>query len=48
LSKAGGTAPDTELTPEALANMSEELFEVLYNELMTSGDKEKLRRIFGC
>jgi hypothetical protein len=32
LSKAGGTAPDTQLTPEVLANMSEDDFERLYNE----------------
>jgi hypothetical protein len=43
----GGTAPDTQLTPEVLANMSEKEFEALYNELMESGNKEKLMQIFG-
>ena len=47
LSKAGGTAPDTELTPEVLANMSDEQFEVLFNELQNSNNKEKLKQIFG-
>jgi hypothetical protein len=47
LSKTGGTAPDTQLTPEVLANMSEKEFEALYNEPMESGNKEKLMQIFG-
>jgi hypothetical protein len=47
LSKAGGTAPDTQLTPEVLANMSEDDFERLYEELSRSGNKEKLMQIFG-
>jgi hypothetical protein len=47
LSKAAGSAPETQLTPEALANMSESEFEDLYNELMASGNKEKLMQIFG-
>jgi hypothetical protein len=47
LSKAGGTAPDTQLTPEVLANMSDKEFEALYSELMMSGNKEKLMQIFG-
>jgi hypothetical protein len=47
LSKAGGTAPDTQLTPEVLANMSEDDFELLYEELLRSGNKEKLMQIFG-
>ena len=37
LSKVGGGATDTELTPEALANMSEEQFTALFNELQNSG-----------
>jgi hypothetical protein len=47
LSKAGGTAPDTELTPQVLANMSDNDFEALYNEMMASENKEKLMQIFG-
>jgi hypothetical protein len=47
LSRAGGTAPDTQLTPEVLANMSDADFENLYNELMATGNKEKLMQIFG-
>jgi hypothetical protein len=47
LSKAGGTAPDTQLTPETLANMSDAEFENLYEELMASGNKERLMQIFG-
>jgi hypothetical protein len=47
LSKAGGTAPDTQLTPEVLANMSDADFERLYEELSASGNKEKLMQIFG-
>ena len=45
LSKAGGTAPDTQLTPEVLANMSDPEFERLYEELSNSGNKEKLMQI---
>jgi hypothetical protein len=41
-SKAGGAAPDTELTPEALANMSDErLAEIL--ELQARGDTIRAR-----
>jgi hypothetical protein len=47
LSNVGGTAPDTQLTPESLANMSDAEFENLYEELMASGNKEKLMQIFG-
>jgi hypothetical protein len=48
LSKSGGTAPDTELTPEALANMSEERFAEVLNELQSRGDKTQLMRLFGA
>lgn len=47
LSKAGGVVPDTELTPEALANMSDDKFEALFNELSQSKNKEKLRNLMG-
>jgi hypothetical protein len=47
LSRAGGVAPDTQLTPEVLANMSDADFERLYHELSSSGNKEKLMQIFG-
>ena len=47
LSKADGTAPDTQLTPETLANMSDAEFERLYNEMSSSDNKEKLMQIFG-
>jgi hypothetical protein len=47
LSKAGGTAPDTQLTAETLASMSDPEFERLYEELSNSGNKEKLMQIFG-
>jgi hypothetical protein len=42
LPRAGGTAPDTELTPQALAEMSEERFAEILNELQARGDKAKL------
>jgi hypothetical protein len=45
--KARGTSPDTELTPEALANMSEERFAEVLNELQARGDKTKLMQLFG-
>ena len=48
LSKAGGAAPDTELTPEALAEMSEDRFAEILNELQARGDKDKLRQLFGA
>ena len=47
MSKAGGTAPDTQLTPEVLANMSEDDFERLYEEMSASKNKDKLKQIFG-
>ena len=47
LSKAGGAAPDTELTPQALAEMSEERFAEILNELQARGDKAKLMSLFG-
>jgi hypothetical protein len=47
LSRAGGTAPDTQLTAEVLANMSEKEFEALYNELQDGGNKERLMQLFG-
>ena len=47
LSKTGGVAPDTELTPQTLANMSDDDFERLYDELSSSNNKEKLKQIFG-
>ena len=45
--KAGGTSPDTELTPQALAEMSEERFAEILNELQSRGDKAKLMQLFG-
>jgi hypothetical protein len=42
LPRAGGAAPDTELTPKALANMSDERFAEILNELQVRGDKAKL------
>jgi len=39
LSKAGGTAPDRELTPQALAEMSDDRFAEILNELQARGDK---------
>jgi hypothetical protein len=42
LSKAGGVAPDTQLTPEALANMSDADFSRLFNELQESGNRDEL------
>ena len=47
LSNAGGTSVDTQLTPAALAEMSDAQFEKLYNEVMASGDKKKLMDLFG-
>lgn len=47
LSKAGGSAPDAELTPQALADMSEEQFAALFNELQARGDRQKLMQLFG-
>ena len=46
--KAGGTSPDTELTPQALAEMSEERFAEVLNELQARGDKTKLMQLFGA
>jgi hypothetical protein len=43
----GGAAPDTQLTPAALAEMSDAQFEALFNELQERGDKEKLKQLFG-
>ena len=45
--KAGGAAPDTELTPQALPEMSEKRFAEILNELQARGDKGKLRQLFG-
>ena len=47
LSQAGGTSPDTQLTAKQLADMSEEQFAALYNELMAKGDRSKLMDLFG-
>jgi hypothetical protein len=47
LSHADGTSPDAQLTPQALAEMSEEQFEALYNEIMEKGDRKKLMDLFG-
>ena len=46
--KAGGAAPDIELTPEALANMGDERFAEILNELQARGDREKLMQLFGA
>jgi hypothetical protein len=45
LSKAGGVTPDTELTPQALADMSEEQFAAVLNELQDRGDRTKLMQL---
>ena len=34
-------------TPQALAEMSEERFAEILNELQARGDKEKLKQLFG-
>jgi len=47
LSNAGGVAADTQLTPQMLAEMSEEQFANLFNELQASGNKQKLMELFG-
>ena len=49
LSHVSGSAPDiaTELTPERLANMSEEDFERVFNALQAQGNNTKLRELFG-
>ena len=47
-SRAGGAAPDTELTPHALAEMSEERFAEVLNELQARGDRAKLMQLFGA
>ena len=44
LSKPGGTSPGTDLTPQALAEMSERFAEIL-NELQARGDKAKLMQL---
>ena len=41
-----GAAPDTELTPQALAEMSEERFAEVLNELQARGDKQRLMQPF--
>jgi hypothetical protein len=50
LSKAGGGPTDSELTPQALADMSEERFAEILNELQQRGEKGKmeLQRLFGA
>jgi hypothetical protein len=45
LSKAGGTAPDSELTPQALAEMSDDRSAEILNELQAR--KAKLQQLFG-
>lgn len=49
LSHVSGTAPDvvSELTPERLADMSEEDFARVLNTLQARGDNTELRRLFG-
>lgn len=47
LSHASGNAAGTELTPQALADMPQDQFEALYNELLARGDNSKLRELFG-
>jgi DNA-binding transcriptional MerR regulator len=46
LSNGSGSAAN-QLTPQVLADMPEEQFNAIYNELMASGDKTKLRELFG-
>jgi len=46
LSRAGGGPTDTELTPQALAEMSDDHLEIP-NELQARGDKTKLMQLFG-
>jgi hypothetical protein len=41
-------APDAELTPETLASMTDEQFAKLFNEMQASGNKDKLRQLFGA
>ena len=45
LSKPGGTSPGTDLTSQALAEMSEERFAEVVNELQARGDKTKLMQL---
>jgi hypothetical protein len=47
LSNVGGSAPDSQLTPQALADMSEEQFAAIFNELQERGDREKLKQLLG-
>ena len=47
LSQVGGSSVDTQLTPQALANMSDAQFDALYNEVMAKGDRQKLMDLFG-
>jgi hypothetical protein len=42
--KASGATPDTELTPQALAEMSEERFAEILNELQARGELMQLFR----
>lgn len=48
LSNVSGSAGAPELTPEALANMSDDDFANFFNRLQESGNKEKLKQFFGA
>jgi hypothetical protein len=45
--RAAGAAPDTELTPRDLADMSDEQFAQILNELQQRGDRTKLMQLMG-
>jgi hypothetical protein len=47
LSNASGSAGGTQLTPQMLVDMSEEEFAQVYNAIVATGDKTKLRELFG-
>jgi hypothetical protein len=46
LSNGSGSAAN-QLTPQVLADMPQEQFDAIFNELQASGDKTKLRELFG-
>jgi hypothetical protein len=45
--RTGGAAPHTELTPRDLADMSDEQFAQILNELQQRGDRTKLMQLMG-
>jgi hypothetical protein len=40
-------AADSQLTPQVLADMSEEQFAAIFNELQERGDKTRLKQLLG-